>query len=282
MVIDSLLDIWLKRLAMKRFFAVTLVFSAAVGLTQFASAGPEPLDAKSSKEVLQPALEQPCNWTGFYIGAHVGYGWGDLKWTDTDTSTFPDGPQAFPGPEGPEVLVEQSWDGVIAGGQLGYNYQFGHFVIGAEGEFSFSDVGVSSSVHTESFTNDFKTNSDWVGTFGLRVGYAWNHFLFYAKGGGAVTHQEYSLDHTVLDEGTPFPVDRFKADETRIGPMIGGGIEYALTCHWSVKAEYTCLFLGKDDITGTNVEAGTGPESESYEADLKKQNTVRVGLNYKF
>ena len=55
-----------------------------------------------------------------------------------------------------------------------------------------------------------------------------------------------------------------------------------INCHWSVKAEYQCIFLGKDDITGTNVEADTGPESESYEIELKHQDSVRVGLNYKF
>ena len=267
---------------MKRIFALTIVCFTPLSLTELAFAGPEPLPSgKEMKSVVQPAVEQECNWTGFYIGAHVGYGWGDLKWTDTDTSTFPDTPGAFPGPEGPEVLVEQSADGIIGGGQIGYNRQFGHFVIGGEGEFSFSDVGGRSSVHTESFTNAFETKGEWVGTFGLRVGYAWKRVLFYAKGGGAVTHQEYSLDHTVLDESVNH-VDRFKADETRVSPMVGGGFEYAFTCHWSVKVEYTYLFLGKDDVTGTNVEADGGPESESYEIDLKHQNTVRAGLNYKF
>ena len=266
---------------MKRFFALAVgFFTLLVGARVFA--GPEPLPSGKEMKQVAPAPLPECNWTGFYIGAHVGYGWGDLKWTDTDTSTFPDGPGAFPGPEGPEVLVEQSADGVIAGGQLGYNYQFGHFVIGAEGEFSYSDVSDSSSVHTESFTNAFETNSQWVGTFGLRLGFAWNRFLFYVKGGGAVTHQDYSLRHTVLDEGPNNPVDRFGADNTWVSPLVGTGVEYAINCHWSVKAEYTYLYFGKDDITGTNVEADGGPESESYEIDLKHQNTVRVGLNYKF
>lgn len=259
---------------MKRF-ALTVVFFALIGLTQFASAGPEPLDAKSSKEVLQPAIQQPCNWTGFYFGAHVGYGWGDLKWVDSDPDNDGEGPV-------PEVLVNGSPDGVIAGGQIGYNHQFGHFVIGAEGEFSYSDVSDTSSVSTESFRNTFETNSDWVGTFGLRVGYAWKRVFFYAKGGGAFAHQEYSLDHTVLDEGTGNHVDRFKADETRVAPMVGGGIEYAITCHWSAKLEYNHLFFGAEDVTGTNVEASaTGAEPETYEINTN-QNTVRIGLNYKF
>ena len=266
--------------AMRRIVDSAVVSLALVSLTQIGFAGPERYEGKEMKSTVQPVMEEQCNWTGFYIGAHVGYGWGDLKWTDTDTGGL--GEEGGLGPEGPEVLVEQSADGVIAGGQIGYNYQFGHFVIGAEGEFSFSDVGDNSSVRTDSSKEDFETSSDWVGTFGLRVGYAWKRFLFYAKGGGAVTHQEYFWRHTVTNEGTPFPVDRFGADETRVAPMVGGGVEYAITCHWSVKAEYTCLFLDKDNIDGTNNEAEGGPEPETYEVDLKHQNTVRVGLNYKF
>jgi outer membrane immunogenic protein len=267
---------------MKRNIALPVVFLALLSFAQFAAAGPEQYNGKDMKTV-QPVVQQQCNWTGFYIGAHVGYGWNDLKWTDTDTSTFsPGSPGEGPDLQGNEVLVEQSADGVIAGGQIGYNYQFGHFVIGAEGDFSYSNVSDSSSVHTESFTNDFETNSQWMGTFGLRLGYAWSHFLFYAKGAGAVTHQDYSLRHTVLDEGSGNHVDRFSADNTWVSPLVGAGIEYAINCHWSVKVEYNYLFLGKNNITGTNVEADTGPESESYEVDSKHQNTVRFGLNYKF
>ena len=249
-------------------------------------AGPEQYSGKESmKSVVEPMIQQPeCNWTGFYIGLHVGYGWNDLKWTDTDTDTF--SPGSPPGPPdllGPEVLVEQSAGGVIAGGTIGYNFQFGHhWVIGAVGEFSFNDVSDSSSVHTESFTNDFQTNSEWEGTFAGRLGFAWNKALFYAKGGGAVLQQNYSLRHTVLDEGPGNHVDHFDADQTWFSPMVGGGFEYMLTCHWTLKAEYQCLILGKDDIVGTNVEADTGPERETYEVDLKNQHSVRFGLNYKF
>jgi outer membrane immunogenic protein len=266
---------------MKTSAALITAFFVA---TFSAFAGPERLEGKDMKQVAPPVIEQECNWTGFYIGAHVGYGWNNLKWTDTDTSTFTlESDTEPPDRSGPEVLVEQSANGIIAGGTIGYNYQFGrHWVIGAEGEFSYSDVSDSSSVHTESFTNAFETNSDWVGTFALRAGFAWKKLLFYVKGGGAVTHQEYKLNHTVLDEGSPNPVDRFNADNTWVAPMAGGGIEYMINCHWSVKAEYQAVFLGKDDISGTNVEASTGAESESYEIDLKHQDSVRVGLNYKF
>src|SRR6202011_4931491 len=135
--------------------------------------GPEPLPSgKEMKSVVQPAVEQECNWTGFYVGVHVGYGWGDLKWTDTDTNTFSFEPGGgTPDLSGPTVLDEGSADGIIVGGQAGYNYQFGHFVVGVEGEFSYSDVSNTSSSSTESFVNRFETNSDWLGTIGFRAGF---------------------------------------------------------------------------------------------------------------
>jgi outer membrane immunogenic protein len=263
---------------MKTFLAFTVGIFISTYFAHSSLAGPERIEAKDMKTVVQPVVEEHCNWTGFYIGAHVGYGWGDLAWIDSDTSLAPD-PGADTG--GPETLMNQSQGGVIAGGQLGYNRQFGHFVLGAEGEFSYSDVSESSStgvIPGDISKDHFETNHDWLGTIGLRVGFACHHFLFFAKGGAAFTHQEYSLDHTLLLAGT---VDRFRADETRACPMVGGGVEYAFTCHWSAKIEYSHLFLGAESIDGTNVEVGTGAEPESYQIDTN-QDTVRVGLNYKF
>src|ERR1700736_874968 len=248
--------------------------------------GPEPLaSVKEMKSVVQPAVEQECNWTGFYVGVHVGYGWGDLKWTDTDTNTFSFEGTDPPDLSGPTVLVEGSAGGVIAGGQIGYNRQFGHFVIGAEGEFSYFGASDTGSMSTESWVNRFKTESDWVGTVGLRLGFAWNRLLFYAKGGGAFAHHDFWMTHTVTDEGVNNHTERFHADGTHIGPLAGVGLEYALTCHWSAKIEYTRMFLGKNDISGTNVEndvTPAPPEPEQYEMDFKGVDTVRVGLNYKF
>src|ERR1700730_15494151 len=126
-----------KRRPMKPIVALTLGLLTATLLAQSSFAGPERYEGKDLKSVVQPIVQENCNWTGFYIGAHVGYGWNDLKWTDTDTAAFSPGSPPSIDTSGPEVLVEQSADGVIAGGTIGYNYQFGrHWVIGAEGEFS--------------------------------------------------------------------------------------------------------------------------------------------------
>src|SRR5262249_44495862 len=81
-----------------------------------------------------PAVVPVFSWTGFYIGGNVGYGWGDGK---TDVS---------PGPNAatfvnllPQTLSAKP-DGVIGGGQFGYNWQTGTWVWGLETDFQGSGV----------------------------------------------------------------------------------------------------------------------------------------------
>ena len=65
------------------------------------------------------------NWTGFYIGANGGYGWGSSDWKAPVVSVKPKG-----------------W---LAGGTIGYNYQMGSFVWGLEGDFDWADVADSTA-----------------------------------------------------------------------------------------------------------------------------------------
>ena len=162
---------------MKKFFALTVVFFALVGLMKIASAGPERLEAK---EMVQPVVERNCNWTGFYIGIHGGWTDGQLTWKDTD---FADS----------EILIHDNTDSPFVGGQLGYNHQFGSWlVLGAEGDFSWWDGGGRRSTSNlsgeEEETNTWATDSNWIGTFGLRAGVtSWNNrLLAYVKGGAAI------------------------------------------------------------------------------------------------
>ena len=254
---------------MKRIFTLTVGLFAVMLLGRPLLAGPERLEAKS---ITQPVMEQTCNWTGLYIGAHVGYGGGDLTWVDADSAGTEVGEVS-----GPETLVEHTQNGVLAGGQLGYNYQIGSWlVLGGEGTFSYSEVKANSVLNLDASVNTFDTRHDWLGTLALRVGVPFHHFLFYGKGGGAFSSSRYKW--VVGHDGGP--VEPFNADEVRTVPMVGAGVEYAISCHWSVKVEYNHLFLGNETVTGTRIDSGV-PESESFDIDLD-QNSAQVGLNYKF
>src|SRR5512141_2086099 len=118
------------------------------------------------------------DWTGFYVGGHAGYGWGKAS-TDLPTSFFAGDP-AFP---------FQNMKGAVAGGQLGYNYQFNWLVLGIEGDISWTDI------HQKYTTNPFGPGTtegtafdahiDWLASVRGRVGVAFNSVMIYGTGGAA-------------------------------------------------------------------------------------------------
>ena len=268
---------------MNRILAVSVTLCAAAITTQPLFAGPEPLPGKEMKTMAEPTLEPSCNWTGFYLGMDRGWADGEVEWIDADHDTFPD--TTFD-TEPAHKIGGNKPSGFISGVQLGYNFQIGWFVIGAEGDFSYADVHARDLVYKESTNDSFETHHDWGSSAVLRVGVAWKHFLLYAKGGAAFPHFSYSLKHYVPqgidDSGSLefFHIDTFHTDEVRVCPIVGVGIEYALTCDWSAKLEYAHLFVGRDAINGTMIDDGV-PEHETFDTDLD-MDTVRIGLNYKF
>jgi outer membrane immunogenic protein len=257
---------------MKRFFALTVVVAASIGLTQTVSSGPEPFSGKEMKQVA-PAPLPECNWSGFYVGAVAGYGRGDLVWRDVDFEP------PFSGNE-TATLVDRNQSGFLGGGELGFNYQWNRFVFGLEGTFVYSDLQahtVKGLGDSDGEANSYDTRSDWQGTISGRVGFAWNKLLFYAKGGAQFNQQRYAWRHGDTESVS---LDVFKTDETRVGALVGGGLEYMINCHWSAKLEYNHGFLGTDTITGTRIDQGVA-ENESFDVSLN-QDTVFFGVNYRF
>src|SRR5205809_5006724 len=98
---------------MKQFVRLTILFCACAALALTAVAGPEPLPSGKEMKQVAPAPLPECNWSGFYIGLNVGGNWGHSEDLDID------GYQA-PAPH------EWGYDisGVVAGGQIGYHFQW--------------------------------------------------------------------------------------------------------------------------------------------------------------
>ena len=249
---------------MKRVFALIVVFFAFAGLAQIVSAGPERLE---SKEMAAAPAPPPCNWTGFYIGGEAGYGGGTFVWGD---------------PGDNEILTHQKQNGFFGGGELGYNYQFGSsFVLGLEGDFSWSGIGSDNVQSNSEEIKTFNSENDWSGSVALRAGLvSWNNrLLSYLKAGVAFAHFNYDSTNDERPGGGT-NVDTFSTGETRTVPLVGFGLEYAMTCHWSIKAEYNHLFLGSEYVGGISIDDGRS-ENEIYSFDLQ-QDSVKLGLNYKF
>jgi outer membrane immunogenic protein len=192
------------------------------------------------------------NWTGFYVGAHIGYGWADFSGVDPVVGILSDSASA---------------SGFIYGGQVGFNYQMGSWVFGIEGDFSFGDIKWDESFLLGLATGEAKV--DRIITVAGRIGYAFDRTLIYGKFGGAWTHEEYRF--ALLGATATGSVDR-------TGWMFGVGLEYAFLGNWTAKVEYNYLDMGRQDVTLTTVGGLTVTPAN---VDLTIQ-TIKVGVNYKF
>jgi outer membrane immunogenic protein len=193
-------------------------------------------------------------WAGFYVGAHVGGAWSDVKVTDFDE---------FSG-----TKYTNKASGAIGGGTIGYNFQSGSFVYGAE-----IDIGVMGLSHFEvepGTANNVNTILSKIGSGPYldatgRFGYAFDKTLIYAKGGYA------------FYDGSLAVVDVIEA-ATKVsglnGWTAGGGIEYKFAPAWSVKAEYQFFDFGNRRLVMPS-------DGDRYDSSLAI-HTVKAGLNYHF
>ena len=259
----------------------------ACGVVTSAFAGTETYSGKEMKQVAPaPAPECDFTWTGFYIGGNAGYAWGHA---DTDFDPRPD-PVTFFALEPTTLRPDPS--GFIGGGQLGYNYQFNKwFVLGAETDFQGTDIegqdtrspiinitGAPNAPGSFLFAHE---RLQWLGTARGRIGIApICRLLIYGTGGFAYGNVDYSAN-TNFNNGTTYPVD---FTETKTGWTAGGGIEYAISNHWTVRAEYLHYDLGDARRTQNQLVGGVPqgpPFFVHYNFDTSGE-IVRGGLNFKF
>jgi outer membrane immunogenic protein len=200
----------------------------------------------------------PLTWTGCYIGANVGGGWGRQSFFD---STLNGGTN-----EGSNTST-----GVVGGGQIGCDYQTGNWVFGIGGMVDGADVkGTDVIPGGSGFA--WQTKIPWVATLTGRVGYAvLPSTLLYAKGGAAWLRSNYTL---VNGAGVVTDI----ANTDRSGWTVGGGIEHLFAPNWSVFLEYDYMNFGTRILTVTSVPPGiTFPVNFS-----QNMQTAIVGVNYRF
>lgn len=235
-----------------------------------------------------PATAGNFSWSGLYIGAHAGYGTGDV---DADLS-HTTGAVIYSDPFSPDQRKLDGGDGWFGGFQAGANYQRGQFVIGIEADASWTDIDASGTFATTSAgpcspnsCTQWKVDTELqaLGTIRGRLGIASGHTLFYGTGGlaWAITDSDEVTHHNGPAFATPGAV--VSGDSNHIGYAIGGGAEVALGQGWSLKGEYLFLDLGEADyhLTGVTAPGSSTPWAESFSQDIEL-HTFRVGLNYKF
>ncbi len=223
---------------MKKLFLAVLMSAAATGALA--------ADLPTHKGEPMAPVYAPApafTWGGLYVGINGGLGYAAVG----DTN--------FGNPSG----------GVI-GGTLGYNWQMGQIVFGAEGDFDYGFMKASNTFSNNLAAGSTSLTTNWMTTERLRLGYAVDHALFYVTGGYAGISTQASIGDNV---------NAFAATQNgwRSGGVVGGGIEYAFTNNISAKAEY--LWAPMEDKTYWT-------DTPDQETNHMSVSLARIGLNYKF
>jgi outer membrane immunogenic protein len=197
-----------------------------------------------------PAYTAPAvvyNWTGFYIGGHVGGAFaGDNSLVSSDAR-------------------------FLGGVQAGFDYQFApNWVLGAEAQYSWLGSNNNNGVLFPGGTLVTANNNDQIGSVTGRLGYTWGPALLYAKGGYA-WRDGNNVGVTIAGIPQPFTTDGNRKD----GYTVGGGLEYMFAPNWSAKAEYQYYNFGNTTFT-------TGPADIAGTRFRNDEHTVKAGINYRF
>jgi outer membrane immunogenic protein len=289
---------------MKRLMGLlpgSLVIAAMAGGTALAADVPAP--------VYRPlvATAPVFTWTGLYVGANGGYGWGrassDLTETQVVTATV--GPATATATTTNVGSDKAKLNGGFGGVQAGYNWQDNSFLWGLEGDIQSTGqrggvticpaaagaAACTGVVGTTLATANYSLQ--WFSTVRGRVGVTFDRVLFYATGGLAVGGIKTDITDGFVGLAPPaFPVATSSSTAARAGWVAGVGVEGAIGGGWSVKAEYLHMDFGSVDRSAS----GTGASSFTIGSTLTTLNialtasshvrltddVVRAGLNYNF
>jgi len=225
---------------LKRF-----VTGLAAATAVFAAGAASAADLPAQVYTKAPPPVAVFDWTGFYIGGNIGWSHGRADVSALGLAT-----------------ASVTMNGIMGGGQIGYNFQTGPFVLGVEvdGQGTGQHADFAAGILTE------RDEMPWFFTARGRVGYAIApQWLIYGTGGLAVADFKSTLTATGLGTAT--------WEVSHVGWTAGAGVEVAVTRNWSVKGEYLHIDTGHFNTT----LFGVVPVSARLTDDI-----ARVGFNYRF
>jgi outer membrane immunogenic protein len=226
------------------------------------------------------------------VGGNAGGAWG--RDAISTTNTFPVPPflavdnAAVSSAASPTV----NSNGFLGGVQAGYNLQQGQWLFGVEADFDYMGLrgsnggtfpfastlpGGAIGPPTSFFSTAASVSTNWLFTLRPRVGWVVNNWLVYATGGLAVAEEKFSQTITFLP---PF-VSTNSFTTTRVGWTVGGGVEYGIDQHWSVKGEYLYVDLGTAGGSNGVITPAIAGYFNTSTAHLTV-NIARAGINYRF
>jgi len=241
--------------------------------TALATCGAEALAGNPAANPPYQAPALPINpWMGWYAGVNLGGSWGRAA-SDFSISSF-----TSTAPSG-----SVSPDGVIGGGQLGYNWELDpNWIIGVETDIQASAENASAArfdtVDVEGVTTNYQTDIEWFGTVRGRLGYVFDHrVLLYATGGLGYGRLAISGTSSDIFHGATLASTAFSNAGVNLGWTVGGGVEgMTWNPRWTWKAEYLYLDLGSLDAA---VSSGL---TTTHATTKFTDQVVRGGLNFHF
>jgi outer membrane autotransporter protein len=186
-----------------------------------------------TKAPVYKAPPAPYNWTGLYIGADIGAAFGFTNWSLGDGT-----------------VITPHFSGFLGGGDIGYNYQVGKWVLGLEGSLGWTN-GHGAGPCPPGFFHNCEVGFTGLSTVTGRVGYTWERLLTYVKAGAVIAQEQTGVQcntsalptvENVTVAGCPGQTD----SRTQVGWTTGLGYEFGLTKHISARGEILYFDLGSD------------------------------------
>jgi outer membrane immunogenic protein len=264
----------------KLTFAIAALGIAAVSAPAFAA----------DMALKAPPPAPVYDWTGGYVGLNLGGSWGRASSTVNGTN-------AFAGAAPFAISTSSNMNGVVGGGQIGYNWQFNnHWLFGLEADIQGTSQRSTANLPPVAgliggplalaipFTSTASLTEKlpWFGTARARLGLLTTpSWLLYVTGGlafGEVTTSGTISSTTTTPAGTATVTSSASNNTTKAGWTVGAGAEWKVAPQWTVKLEYLYIDLG----TVTSSFVGNGAFSALGISSRVTDNIARVGVNYHF
>jgi len=231
-----------------------LATASTAVLVSVASAADMPVYKAPPAPVYVPP---PVTWAGPYIGFNVG-----AVWAKTEASEYAPWDSYY---GYVPASVSKTKVGGTVGAQMGYNWQSGPWVYGAEGDINW--VSAKASVAGTTYAGGSAEHKlNWLGTVRGRLGYSWNNtFMVYGTGGVAFGGVKNTWGNGYYS---------YSDSSTRTGWTAGGGFEWMFAPKWSMKGEALYVDLGKKTVSSCFYGCG-------YSTTFKNTEVIaRIGVNY--
>lgn len=284
---------------MKKLWLITTAVHALLVAPALAA----DLPIKAPRVVAAPIA---YNWAGFYIGGHAGYGRTDSR-IDANSVPVSNNNVDFPvdgalvplaATLGTAFWVNEN-SGFLAGGQVGYNYQYGALVIGIEADLTHLSDTKNTNVYSVAVRALYQLDShlaseyqlDWLGTVRARLGTTLTPtILGYLTGGlayGKVSTSFAMVQNHESFRGISTGTSSGTSSEVQTGWTLGGGIEWAFAPRFTLRAEYLYYDLGSDSYNASNLNSAFADGTARYSIGTSitsetSGSLFRTGLNLKF